>query len=160
MQPWSWFFNGRFMFWIVQQLPGLGPPLVPFCPFLGEGSRNPTKIDVLNKGTLILASLLADLPGSTKPLVLVIPGPSRSISSRFDAQRSSLRISVVQWHPFSLFFGGCPTKNGLPQKGSFFSRVTEQLRNVLLPFGSRAPFGHWRKTWCADASASHWQQGR
>ena len=30
--------------------------------------------------------------------------------------------------PFSLFFGGCPTKIGLPQKGiPFFSRVTEQL---------------------------------
>ena len=28
------------------------------------------------------------------------------------------RNSVVQWHQlFFLFFGGCPTKNGLPQKG-------------------------------------------
>ena len=32
--------------------------------------------------------------------------------------------SVVQWHPFSFFLGGGPTKNGfLP----FFTRVTEQL---------------------------------
>ena len=32
---------------------------------------------------------------------------------------------------FFFFFGGCPTRNGLPQKGflSFFSRVTEQLRS-------------------------------
>ena len=38
--------------------------------------------------------------------------------------------SVVQWHAFSLFFfGGCPTRNGLPPEGfPFFSRVTEQLR--------------------------------
>ena len=40
----------------------LGPPVVPFCPFLGEGS--PTKIDYRNKsGTLILSSLLEDLVG-------------------------------------------------------------------------------------------------
>ena len=35
--------------------------------------------------------------------------------------------SVVQWHPFPFFFfqSGCPTKNGLPQKGfPFFSRVS------------------------------------
>ena len=40
------------------------------------------------------------------------------------------RNSVVQWHPLSFFFlAGCPTKNGLPQKGfPLFSRVTEQLR--------------------------------
>ena len=47
-----------------------------------------------------------------------------------------VNVSVVQWHPFSLLFGafslfvgGCPTKNGPPQKGfPFFCRVTEQLR--------------------------------
>ena len=38
---------------------GLGPPVVPFYPFLGEGS--PTKIDCRRKGTLILTSLLEDL---------------------------------------------------------------------------------------------------
>ena len=27
-------------------------------------------------------------------------------------------VSVVQWHPFSSFFGGCPTTNGLPKLGS------------------------------------------
>ena len=37
----------------------LGPPVAPFCPFLGQGS--PTKIDYTKKGTLILASLLEDL---------------------------------------------------------------------------------------------------
>ena len=37
----------------------LGPPVVPFYPFLGEGS--PTKIDYRKKGTLILTSLLEDL---------------------------------------------------------------------------------------------------
>ena len=37
----------------------LGPPVVPFCPFLGEGS--PSKIDYRKKGTLILTSLLEDL---------------------------------------------------------------------------------------------------
>ena len=29
-------------------------------------------------------------------------------------------FSVVQWHPFSLFFCGCPTKNDLPKKGFLF----------------------------------------
>ena len=28
--------------------------------------------------------------------------------------------SFVQWHPFSLFLGGCPTKNGVPQQGFLF----------------------------------------
>ena len=38
----------------------LGPPLVPFYPFLGEGS--PSKIDYRKKvGTLSLTSLLEDL---------------------------------------------------------------------------------------------------
>ena len=37
----------------------LGPPAVPFYPFLREGS--PTKIDYRTKGTLILTSLLEDL---------------------------------------------------------------------------------------------------
>ena len=37
----------------------LGPPVVPFYPFLGEGY--PTKIDYGKKGTLILTSLLEDL---------------------------------------------------------------------------------------------------
>ena len=37
----------------------LGPPAVPFYPFLGEGY--PTKIDYIKKGTLILTSLLEDL---------------------------------------------------------------------------------------------------
>ena len=38
----------------------LGPPVVPFYPFFGQGS--PTKIDVLKKvGTLLLTSLLEDL---------------------------------------------------------------------------------------------------
>ena len=38
--------------------------------------------------------------------------------------------SVVQWHPFSLFWGCCPTKNGpSPKKGSLFlPGSTEQLR--------------------------------
>ena len=42
-------------------LPGLlGPPVVPFYPFLGEGS--PTKIDYRKTvGTLMLTSLLEDL---------------------------------------------------------------------------------------------------
>ena len=43
------------------KLPSLGPPVVPFCRFLGEGS--PTKIDGRKKGTLILTSLLEDLVG-------------------------------------------------------------------------------------------------
>ena len=42
----------------------LGPPVVPFTPFLGEGS--PTKIDYRKKGTLILNSLLEDLVKSLK----------------------------------------------------------------------------------------------
>ena len=37
----------------------LGPPVVPFCPFLGEAS--PTKTDYSKKGALILSSLLEDL---------------------------------------------------------------------------------------------------
>ena len=27
------------------------------------------------------------------------------------------KVSVVQWHPFSLFFGGCPTKMVFTQNG-------------------------------------------
>ena len=41
------------------QLTYLGPPVVPFCPFLGEGS--PTKIGYRTKGTLFVTSLLDDL---------------------------------------------------------------------------------------------------
>ena len=37
----------------------LGPPVVPFYPFFGEGS--PSKIDYRKTGTLILTSLLEDL---------------------------------------------------------------------------------------------------
>ena len=37
----------------------LGPPVVPFYPFFGEGS--PTKIDYRKKDILILTSLLEDL---------------------------------------------------------------------------------------------------
>ena len=37
----------------------LGPPVVPFYPFLGEGVS--TKLDYRTKGTLILTSLLEDL---------------------------------------------------------------------------------------------------
>ena len=40
---------------------GLGPPVVPFYPFLGEGS--PTKTDYGKKGTLILTTLLEVLVG-------------------------------------------------------------------------------------------------
>ena len=44
-------------------------------------------------------------------LALPTPNPLRFLAG----------LSVVQWHPFSLFVGGCPTKNGLPQKVfSFF----------------------------------------
>ena len=39
----------------------LGPPVVPFYPFLGEGS--PTKIDYRKTSTLIPTSLLEDLVG-------------------------------------------------------------------------------------------------
>ena len=36
---------------------------------------------------------------------------------------------VVQWHPFPLVFGGCPTKNLVsPKRAPIFSRVTEHLR--------------------------------
>ena len=38
----------------------LGPPVVPFYPFFGEGSPT-TKIDYRKKGALILSSLLEDL---------------------------------------------------------------------------------------------------
>ena len=45
---------------VVQQWCNLlGPPVVPFYTFLGEGS--PTKVDYRQKGTLILASLLEEL---------------------------------------------------------------------------------------------------
>ena len=37
----------------------LGPPVVPFYPFFGEGS--PTKIEKQTQATLILTSLLEDL---------------------------------------------------------------------------------------------------
>ena len=58
------------------------------------------------------------------------------LGSLFDCDSCADRLptdySVVQWHPFSsLFFGGCPAKNGLAQKGfPCFSRVTEQLRRT------------------------------
>ena len=48
-----------FVFWPHGTFQQLGPPVVPFYPFLGEGS--PTKIDYRRKGTLILTSLLEDL---------------------------------------------------------------------------------------------------
>ena len=44
---------------LVGRVPLLGPPVVPFYPFFGEGS--PTKIDYSKKGTLIPTSLPADL---------------------------------------------------------------------------------------------------
>ena len=44
---------------LVPQEPQLGSPVVPFYPFLGEGS--PTNIDCRKQGTLVLASLLEDL---------------------------------------------------------------------------------------------------
>ena len=31
-------------------------------------------------------------------------------------QTTNLGLPSVQWRPFSPFFGGCPTKSGLPQK--------------------------------------------
>ena len=42
-----------------KQFPQLGPPVVPFYPFLGEGS--PTNTDYRKKAALILTSLLEDL---------------------------------------------------------------------------------------------------
>ena len=54
---------------------------------------------------------------------------SRPVTLASHSAGAGWKHSVVQWHPFSLFFGGSPTKNGLPQKGfPFFPRVTEQLR--------------------------------
>ena len=50
------------------------------------------------------------------------------------------RNSVVQWHPFPFLFGGCATKNCLPQKGfPFFSRVTEQQRKRTTSRQPRRP---------------------
>ena len=43
----------------------LGPPVVPFEPFLGEGS--PTKIEDRKKGALVLTSLLEDLEHVLEP---------------------------------------------------------------------------------------------
>ena len=44
---------------------------------------------------------------------------------------------------FLLFFGGCPAKMVFPKKGSFFSRVTEQLRfSIVLAKGPH--FDGWR----------------
>ena len=51
----------------------LGPPVVPFHPFFGEGY--PTKIDYRKKGTLILTSLLKDLD---KVKLLISPHPPPS----------------------------------------------------------------------------------
>ena len=46
--------------WVTRGFAGhLGSPVVPFGPFLGEGS--PIKIDYRKKGTLILTFLLEDL---------------------------------------------------------------------------------------------------
>ena len=60
-------------------------------------------------------------------------------------------ISVVQWHPFPLFFswGGvaAPLKMVFPKKGSFFfplSRVTEQL-GMAIWLGSK--FGNPKMGW-------------
>ena len=67
---------------------------------------------------------------SVAPFWLVL---SNTLAGSYDGWATwelATQCSVVLWHPFSLlFFGGCPTKNGLPQKGfPFFCRVTEQLR--------------------------------
>ena len=48
---------------------------------------------------------------------------------------------------FSRFFGGCPTKNGLPQKGiPFIPRVTEQLSHAYWPSTLSGSLGLWDKT--------------
>ena len=52
-------FEAPLVLWCSRENVSLGPPVVPFYPFLGEGSS--TKIDYLKKGTLILTSLLEDL---------------------------------------------------------------------------------------------------
>ena len=50
--------NFVFVFYLVEE-DQLGPPVVPFYPFLGEGC--PTKIDYRKKvGTLILAAIVED----------------------------------------------------------------------------------------------------
>ena len=51
--------NGGFRLGFPLNQPPLGPPVVAFYPFLGEGS--PTKLDYRKRGTLILTSLLEDL---------------------------------------------------------------------------------------------------
>ena len=51
--------------------------------------------------------------------------------------------SVVQWHPFPHFFGGCPAKNGLPQKGFSLSLPT---------LNDQKDFG---RTPCSRASCAH-----
>ena len=38
------------------------------------------------------------------------------------SSRSRNLYSVVQWLPFSFFFGGCPTKMVFPKKGSLFAQ--------------------------------------
>ena len=52
----------------------LGPSVVPFCPFLGQGS--PIKIYYRKKGTLILTSLLEDLINVELAGVMVYVGVS------------------------------------------------------------------------------------
>ena len=62
---------------------GLGPPVVPFNPFLGEGS--PTKIDCKKKGTLILTSLLEDVDGGggNKMWGLFVRQPTQEVFGRY-----------------------------------------------------------------------------
>ena len=42
--------------------------------------------------------------------------------------------AVVQWHPFSPFFSGCPTKIGLPQKGFLFFPTTKSTPKSSSPW--------------------------
>ena len=62
------------------------PQVVPFCPFLGEGS--PTKIDCKEKGTLIRTSLPEDL--------------SNFVSSRIISGGLGCSLSATLSRPFAL----------------------------------------------------------
>ena len=74
--------------------------------------------------------------------------------------RVALRLehSVVQWHQLSFpFFGGCPTKNGLPQKGfPFFSRVTELRGGFAQPHGQLTLKHPWHAYCIGDHMAYAW----
>ena len=90
----------------------LGPPVVPFCPFLGEGS--PTKIDYRKKGTLILTSVLEGFQSNPKEVCSYSFHLLKNIL--YFPQLVLKGIDFTTGHILSFFAGGGNTNGGQQKK--------------------------------------------